>query len=141
MPCSHKPSWFLAVLCAFAAAVPALAHHSFAAEFDAKKCSEITGVLTSVDWQNPHAYIYVDVKSAAGAAESVTFQLSSISNLRRGGMERKNMIDNFGKAVTVRGCAAKNGEKNRYAASFIKFPDGKIYRLGQDVEGLFGTNN
>ena len=90
MTCSHKPSWFLAVLCAFAAAVPALAHHSFAAEFDAKKCSEITGVLTSVDWQNPHAYIYVDVKSAAGAAESVTFQLSSISNLRRGGMERKN---------------------------------------------------
>jgi hypothetical protein len=131
----------LAVLCVLVGTASASAHHSFAAEFDAKKCSEITGLLTSVDWQNPHAYVYVDVKSAGGVVESVTFQLSSIANLRRGGMERKNMIDNFGKVVTVRGCAAKNGEKNRYAASFIKFPDGKVYRLGQDVEGLFGTNN
>lgn len=43
------------------------------------------------------------------------------------------------KEVLVRGCASRNGEKNRYAASFIKLADGTVQRLGQDVEGIFGT--
>lgn len=135
----HKSLGMWAVLCMLIATASASAHHSFAAEFDGTKCSDFTGVLTRVDWQNPHAYIYVDVKSASGPVEHVTFQLSSISNLRRGGTERSNMIGHFGKLVSVRGCAAKTGEKNRYAASFIKFPDGKVYRLGQDVEGILGN--
>ena len=56
-----------------AAASTALAHHSFAAEFDAAKCSDITGVLTKVAYENPHSYVWVDVKNAAGKVESNTF--------------------------------------------------------------------
>jgi hypothetical protein len=41
--------------------------------------------------------------------------------------------------VLVRGCASKNGEKNRYAGSFVKLADGTVQRVGQDVEGIFGT--
>ena len=47
--------------------------------------------------------------------------------------------DNLGKTVLVRGCASRNGEPNRYAASFIKLADGTVQRVGQDVEGIFGT--
>ena len=121
------------------AAVPAWAHHSFAAEFDAQKCSDITGVLTKVACENPHSYVWVDVKNAAGKVEANTFQLSSPSNLKRGGATYGVLNENIGKTVLVRGCASRNGEANRYAASFIKLTDGTIQRVGQDVEGIFGT--
>ena len=120
-------------------ATPAVAHHSFAAEFDAQKCSDITGVLTKVAYENPHSYVWVDVKNAAGKVESSTFQLSSPSNLKRGGATYGVLNGNIGKEVLVRGCASRNGEANRYAASFIKLGDGTIQRVGQDVEGIFGT--
>ena len=121
------------------AAAPARAHHSFAAEFDATKCSDITGVLTKVAYENPHSYVWVDVKNAAGKVEAGTFQLSSPSNLKRGGATYGVLNGNIGKAVLVRGCSSRNGEPNRYAASFIRLADGTIQRVGQDVEGIFGT--
>jgi len=122
-----------------AAAAPARAHHAFAVEFDAKNCADVTGVLTKVNYENPHAYVFLDVKSPEGLTEEATFQLSSTSNLRRGGATPAVLNANVGKEVVVRGCASRNGEKHRYAASFIKLADGTIQRLGQDVEGIFGT--
>jgi hypothetical protein len=121
------------------AAAPASAHHAFAAEFDATKCSEMTGVLTKVDYQNPHAYIYINATSASGQVEEMTFQISSPSNLKRNGADRPTLMKSVGKTVTVRGCASRNGEANRFAASFIKLADGIVQRVGQDVEGIFGT--
>jgi hypothetical protein len=121
------------------AAAPAAAHHSFAAEFDAAKCTDITGVLTKVAYENPHSYVWVDVKNGAGRTESNTFQLSSPSNLKRGGATYGVLNGNVGKEVLVRGCASRNGEPNRFAASFIKLSDGTVQRVGQDVEGIFGT--
>ena len=122
-----------------AAAVPTSAHHAFAVEFDAKNCSDVTGVLTKVNYENPHAYIFLDTKLPSGQTVESTFQLSSTSNLRRGGATPAVLNSNIGKEVVVRGCASRNGEDHRYAASFIKLADGTIQRLGQDVEGVFGT--
>ena len=121
------------------AAAPAAAHHSFAAEFDASKCSEMTGILTKIDYQNPHAYIWVNVPNAGGQVEEAKFQLSSPSNLKRSGADRPTLMANVGKTVTVRGCASKNGEANRFAGSYIKLAGGTVQRVGQDVEGIFGT--
>lgn len=121
------------------ASAPASAHHAFAVEFDATNCADVTGVLIKVDYVNPHAYIYVDVTNASGQVSEATFQLSSLSNLRRGGATYGKMTGNIGEEVTVRGCASRNGEDSRYAASFIRLPDGSVQRLGQDVEGVFGT--
>jgi hypothetical protein len=118
---------------------PALAHHAFAVEFDATKCSDITGVLTKVAYENPHAYVFVDGKNAAGEVVPMTFQLSSTSNLKRGGATFAALNGSVTKEVTVRGCLSRNGTDNRYAASFIKLADGTIQRVGQDVEGIFGT--
>ena len=120
-------------------AAPASAHHAFAAEFDATNCSNTTGILSKVDYQNPHAYIYLDVTNTSGQVEEATFQLSSLSNLRRGGATYGKMTGNIGKEVTVRGCASRNGENLRFAGSFVRLPDGSVQRLGQDVEGIFGT--
>ena len=121
-----------------AAAAPASAHHAFAVEFDAKNCADVTGILTKVNYENPHAYLFMNVKGASGVEEA-TFQLSSTSNLRRGGATPAVLNASLNKEVVIRGCGSRNGEKNRYAASFIKLADGTVQRLGQDVEGIFGT--
>jgi hypothetical protein len=123
------------VVLLFAAASPAFAHHSFAAEFDASKCSDITGILTKVNYENPHSYLFVNVTTPDGKVEEATFQLSSTTNLKRGGADRPTLMKSMGKTVTVRGCASRNGEKNRYASPWIKLADGTIQRVGQDVEG------
>jgi type 1 fimbria pilin len=121
-------------------AAPVFAHHSFAAEFDKDKCADFTGVLTNVDWQNPHAYFTVDVKDTNGQVQSVTFETSALSTLKRAGTSRADFVNNYGKTVTVRGCPAKNGTKNRAAANTIKLPDGTVHRIGMDVEGIFGSD-
>jgi hypothetical protein len=124
----------LFALAAVFPAVPAQAHHAFAAEFDAKNCTDVVGVLSKVSYENPHAYLFLNVNG-----EEATFQLSSTSNLRRGGATVAAFNASMNKEVTVRGCASRNGEKNRYAASYIKLADGVVQRVGQDVEGIFGT--
>src|ERR1700688_3198355 len=130
----------VAVLGLFAAAVPASPHHSFAAEFDANKCMDLTGTFTSFEWQNPHGYFHLDVKDPGGNVTTWTFETVSLSTLKRSGTERKDFTDNVGKTVTVRACLAKNGVKNRAAAETIKLSDGQVHRIGQDVEGKFSEN-
>jgi hypothetical protein len=113
------------------AAPPARGHHSFAAEFDSRNCRDFTGVLTKLDWQNPHAYFYVDVKDASGNVESWSFQTYALITLRRAGNDRQLFMDNIGKEVFVRGCLARNGRKNYAAAGTMKFPDGVLRQVGQ----------
>jgi hypothetical protein len=113
------------------AAPAADAHHSFAAEFDAKNCRDFTGVLTKVDWQNPHAYFYMDVKEEGGAVESWSFQTYALITLRRAGTDRQLFMDHVGKEVFVRGCLARNGRKNYAAAGTMKFSDGQLRQVGQ----------
>ena len=121
------------------AARPAPAHHAFAAEFDANKCTDLTGTFTSYEWQNPHGYFHMDVKDTSGSVNSWTFETVSLSTLKRSGTQRRDFENAIGKSVTVRACLAKNGAKNRAAAETIKMPDGQVHRIGQDVEGKFSA--
>lgn len=114
-----------------ATATPALAHHSFAAEFDSRNCRDFTGILTKLDWQSPHAYFYVDVKDASGKAENWSFQTYALITLRRSGTDRQVFIENMGKEVWVRGCLAKNGRSHYAAAGTMKFADGILRQVGQ----------
>jgi len=124
----------LAVAIVTAALAPppsASAHHSFAAEWDSKKCREFTGTLTKLDWQNPHPYFFVDVKDANGKVENWSFQAYSPVTLRRNGTDRQVFLDNIGKDVWVRGCLAKNGASHTAAAGTLKFSDGELRQVGQ----------
>jgi hypothetical protein len=114
-----------------ALAAPARAHHSFAAEWDAKNCREFAGTLTRLDWQNPHPYFYVDVKTAGGKVETWSFQAYSPVTLRRNGTDRQVFLDNVGKELWIRGCLAKNGKPLAAAAGTLRFSDGVLRQVGQ----------
>jgi hypothetical protein len=112
-------------------AAPAAAHHSFAAEFDPANCRDFTGTLTSLDWQSPHAYFYLEVADADGDVESWSFQTYALITLRRSGTDRQVFIDNIGKEVWVRGCLARNGKERYAAAGTLRFGDGVLRQVGQ----------
>ena len=122
----------VAMICSlFLFAPPILAHHSFAAEFDANKCRDFTGTLTKLDWQSPHAYFYLDIKNEAGKVENWSFQTYAPITLRRAGNDRQLFMDNIGKEVWVRGCVARNRKANYAAAGTLKFSDGVLRQVGQ----------
>src|SRR6476619_6598616 len=83
------------------ATAPAFAHHSFAAEYDSKKPVTITGVVTQIDWMNPHVYFYVDVKDANNKVTSWALEMGAPSMLTRSGWSRTTM--HIGDVVTVEG--------------------------------------
>ena len=126
-----KPALLMIALAWLAAAPPMSAHHAFAAEFDGKNCRDFNGILTKLDWQNPHAYFYVDVKEPDGHVEAWSFQTYALITLRRAGNDRQVFLDNVGKEVFVRGCLARNGRKNYAADGTLKFSDGVMRQVGQ----------
>jgi Family of unknown function (DUF6152) len=88
--------------------VPALAHHSFDAEYDANKVTNLSGFVTKVDWQNPHAFVYVDVTEQGGAVKSFRVEMGPPYALVRGGWKKDTL--RVGDKVTVEGAAlAKDG--------------------------------
>jgi Family of unknown function (DUF6152) len=90
------------------ASVPAIAHHSFAAEFDAAKPIKLTGSVTKVEWMNPHTYFYIDVKDEkTGQTTNWGLEMGSPNGLMRQGWTRNSM--KIGDVVTVEGSAAKDG--------------------------------
>ena len=89
-------------------AVPMLAHHSFAAEFDGSKTVTFDGVVTKVEWMNPHVYFYVDVKNPqTGKVENWGCEMGSPNGLTRQGWTRSTL--KVGMTVKVEGSQAKDG--------------------------------
>jgi len=96
-------------------AAPLLAHHSFAAEYDAKKPIELKGTITKVDWMNPHVYFYIDVKDDSGKIANWAFEMGPPRLLERGGWKKSTMKE--GDEVIVSGTLAKDGGKHGNARS------------------------
>ena len=117
-----KASVFVAVLSLTAAAAPLLAHHSFAAEYDANKPVTITGTVTQLQWMNPHARFYVDVKEADGKITHWNFELGAIPVLLKQGWRRDSLKP--GDQVTVEGSRARDGSTTGNARS-VKLADGR----------------
>jgi hypothetical protein len=112
----------LALLGLLLAAVPALAHHSIAAEFDPSKEFTVTGVLTRIEWTNPHCYWYVDVKDENGKVETWRFQGGIPGLYHRVGLRKEDW--KIGEVVTVTAKVAKDGTKHLGFATLFKYSDG-----------------
>ena len=105
-----------------ASAAPLLGHHSFAAEYDATKPVTLKGTVTKVEWTNPHARFYVDVKDDTGTVMNWNLELASPNVLVRNGWTRKSL--NIGDVITVQGSLAKDGSKMANAR-VVTLADGK----------------
>ena len=119
-----------------AVAVPVAAHHAFAAEFDVNQPFSIKGTVTKVEWVNPHAWIYVDVKDAAGKVANWHFELGAPNALFRLGW-KKDAIP-VGTEVAITGFRAKSGENVGNGRSIV-LPDGKELFSGGSGPGSEGA--
>ncbi len=101
--------------------LPVLAHHSGAAEFDSNKKINLKGVVTKVDWTNPHAHFFIDVKGSDGKVVNWNLELASPSILIRNGWHRNSIKE--GDIVTVTGSQARDNSSLGIAQTIV-FPDG-----------------
>ncbi|MBM3778287.1 MAG: hypothetical protein FJW23_08610 [Acidimicrobiia bacterium] len=108
----------------------AAAHHSSAAEFDANKPVELTGVITKVEWINPHAWIHIDVKGADGAVEAWKIEGGSPNVLFRRGVTEDSLMP--GTVIVVEGARARDGSLRANGRN-VTFPDGRKLFLQNDA--------
>jgi hypothetical protein len=112
------------------AAVPLAAHHSFSVEYDAKKPVSFSGVVTKVEWTNPHARIYVDAADAKGEMHNWNLELASPSALARNGWSSRTL--KVGDKVSVDGFEGRVENSWRVNAKSIVLPDGRSLFSGAD---------
>ena len=102
--------------------IPAWAHHSFSAVFDADSPVEANGTVAKVEWRNPHAWIYIDVEGEDGNVVNWAFELGSPNGLRRRGWSRDTV--KVGDVISVSGYRARDGS-NRGNVASLTLADGR----------------
>jgi hypothetical protein len=115
-----------------AAATSASAHHSFAAEFDAKKPVHFQGTVTKMEWVNPHCWVHVDVKKPDGTVENWAIEAGTPNVLFRRGFTKESLL--VGTVVVVDGYQAKDGS-HRANGRDLTLPNGQVLFLGSSGTG------
>ena len=110
---------------------PIEAHHSFAAEFDREKPITLTGTVTKLEWTNPHARIYIDVKDEKGAVVNWDFELGPPNGLMRRGWTRNSLRQ--GHVVTINGFLSKTAPHVANART-VKLSDGRQVFAGSSFD-------
>ena len=118
----------IAAAAALFCALPLIAHHAVSAEFDASKVVTLKGVVSKVDWVNPHIFIYVDVKDESGKVS--TWRLQSLPPMffKNSGLTKDKLLD--GSESTVTAYPAKDGTDGFGFLLKLTYPDGHFYNLG-----------
>lgn len=115
------------------AAAPMFAHHSFAAEYDAKQPVTLKGTVAKVEWTNPHARFYVNVKDENGKVTQWNLELASPNVLSRQGWTRHSLSE--GDVITVEGSKAKDGANMANAKTVILANGKKVFAGSPGTEG------
>jgi hypothetical protein len=114
------------------AAIPARAHHSFAAEFDGSRSLRITGTITRIEWSNPHSYFFIDVKDEKGNSVNWGCEGAGPGALTRRGWKKGDL--KLGDTLVVDGYPAKDGS-HLIDARRVTLPDGRIVSGGSAGDG------
>ena len=124
-----RQSFWAAIIVLTAAAAPLAAHHSFAAEYDGSKQVTMSGKVTKVEWMNPHAFFYVDVKDEkTGQIANWAFELNSPNYLMRSGWTKNSLkLDDL---VTVQGALSRDGNKQVNASTVKLSATGRVLFAG-----------
>lgn len=117
-----KSTLMVSIMTVFLAALPALAHHPFSAEYDWKQPVTVTGTVSKLDWANPHAHLYVDAKDSDGKTKSWTFELGGINALTNAGWSKETV--KTGDTVTVDAWLSKS-QSNMANVKSIKLQSGR----------------
>ena len=115
-----------------AAAAPMFAHHAFAAEYDSTKPITLKGVVTKIEWMNPHTWFYIDVKDDTGNVQHWQCETGAPIELVRRGWKKADL--KIGDIVNVQGFRAKDGT-NTANARLVTLPDGKKVFSGSADDG------
>ncbi len=128
----------LLALGALLAAIPAYAHHSFAAEFDGSRSMRLVGTITKIEWSNPHSYFFIDVKNDKGAVVNWGCEGAGPGALTRRGWKKGDV--KLGDTLIVDGYPAKDGS-HLIDARRVTLPDGRIVSGGSAGDGGPGTDD
>jgi Family of unknown function (DUF6152) len=128
----HGLGGALAVFALVLASVPASAHHSVQAQFDLDKPITLKGVVTKVEWINPHSYLYLDVTDSAGKLKHWAFEMAGPGALRKAGLSRADRGGlKVGDTVGINGVLAKDGTDSGLIKDLI-LPDGRKFTIWSD---------
>ena len=108
------------------------AHHSVSGQYDASRPLTLTGVISKVDWINPHIYLHLDVKDKDGAVTTWTLSTLPTAMMRRAGMTKESLQGQPGEVVTINAIAARDETKKLGWISKITYADGHHVQLGRD---------
>ncbi len=112
------------ILCA---GQPALAHHPFAAEYDASKPVTLTGTLARMEWVNPHGWIYIDVKQPDGTVKQWTVETSGPGQMNRRGLRKTDTVD--GMSLVLKGYQSKKNPTHANGRTLV-LADGRSFYIG-----------
>ncbi len=126
----YRVSRFLFALTVWLAAAPAsFAHHSVPGQFDMSKSVTLNGVVSQVDWVNPHIYVHLAVKENSGKTATWALGTLPTAMMRKAGLTKESLMGKPGEVVTIRAFPARDGTQHLGWIVRITYADGHYYRL------------